>query len=115
MKKLIGFVLLLLFTFMFSKCSSSRKAIVAKPKVNYQTDIQTLVLSYCSPCHIPAKGGKKSALDNYAALNKNIDDIIKRIQLNPSEKGYMPNKNPKLSDSTINVFKQWKTDGLLEK
>jgi len=27
----------------------------------------------------------------------------------------MPFKHPKLSDSTINVFAEWKKDGLLEK
>ena len=41
--------------------------------------------------------------------------FLKSIQLNPGEKGFMPFKHPKLSDSTINVFVKWKEDGLLEK
>ena len=114
-KKVSSLLVMIIAVIIFSECSSSRKTVAPRRKLNYQADIQTLVLANCSPCHIPAKGGRKLALDNYAALNKNIDEIIRRIQLNPGEKGYMPNRNAKLSDSTINIFKQWKADGLLEK
>lgn len=118
MKKMPLFISLAIVGMVISYCSPEKKAArEAKrhPKLKYETNIKALVEANCSPCHIPAKGGKKTALDNFVAVNKNIDDIIHRIQLNPGDKGYMPNKNPKLSDSTINVFKQWKIDGQLEK
>jgi hypothetical protein len=54
-------------------------------------------------------------LDSYAALTKNIDDILRRVQLNPTDRGFMPDRRAKLSDSTINILKQWKADGMLEK
>jgi hypothetical protein len=54
-------------------------------------------------------------LNTYTAVSSSIDDIVTRIQLHPGEKGFMPFKRARLSDSTINVFKQWKADGLLEK
>jgi hypothetical protein len=73
-----------------------------------------LIVANCSPCHIPPKGFKK-ALDTYDAAKTNIDDMLTRINLNPGDRGFMPFKHPKLSDSTINVFAQWKKDGLLEK
>jgi hypothetical protein len=41
--------------------------------------------------------------------------MLTRINLNPGDRGFMPFKHPKLSDNTINVFAQWKKDGLLEK
>ncbi|MES1218310.1 MAG: hypothetical protein ABUT20_22580, partial [Bacteroidota bacterium] len=69
----------------------------------------------CSPCHIPAKGGNKKPYDNYANVSKDIDAMIQRIQLNPTDKGFMPFKGKKLSDSTIAIFQKWKADGLLEK
>ena len=47
-------------------------------------------------------------------MKTDIDEIVRRIQLNPGDKGYMPFKRPKLSDSTIMVFKQFKQDGVLE-
>jgi hypothetical protein len=47
---------------------------------------------------------------------QDIDEIIRRIELNPTDKGFMPfKKTAKLNDSTINVFKKWKADGMLEK
>ena len=81
----------------------------------YENSLQTLIVGNCSPCHIPQKGGQKKSYDNYANVKADIDEIIRRIQLNPSEKGYMPFKREKLSDSTVAVFKQWKADGMLEK
>lgn len=83
--------------------------------LTYEANVQQLVTANCSPCHIPASGGKKLALDSYNAVSKNIDDIIRRIELNPSDRDFMPFKHEKLSDSTINVFKQWKLDGMLAK
>jgi uncharacterized membrane protein len=100
-----------------SFCSGSKKAAAKKEraKVVYANELQTVIVGNCSPCHIPEKGGKKKAYDNYANVKSDIDDIIRRIELSPSEKGFMPmRKETKLSDSTIAVFKKWKEDGMLE-
>ncbi len=114
MKKYYVPLLLVLTSVIFSYCHSSKKATATVPKLTYQNDIQTLIAANCSPCHIPAKGGNKKAFDTYAAAQENIDAMISRIELNPADKGFMPFKKPKLSDSTIAVFKQWKTDGLIQ-
>ncbi|MBA4196761.1 MAG: hypothetical protein C0459_04320 [Chitinophaga sp.] len=100
-------------------CSSAKKAQSkaepAKPAaLTYEANIKPLIATKCSPCHIPPQG-RKEPYDNYANVKKDIDDIVRRISLNPGERGFMPQKNAKLSDSAINVFKQWKADGLLEK
>ena len=101
---------------LLSNCHSSKKAqAAAAPKPSYDNGVQTLVVNNCSPCHIPSKGGNKLALDTYAAVKDNIDDILARIQLEPGQRGFMPMNHPKLSDSTIAVFKQWKDEGTLEK
>lgn len=102
---------------LLSNCSNTKKvATVPVPKTTYETNLQTLVTANCSPCHIPANGGRKRAYDNYANLKSDIDEIIRRIDMNPTDRGFMPfRKAEKLSDSVINVFKQWKADGLLEK
>jgi uncharacterized membrane protein len=119
MKQFFFIVLVLSTALVFSYCSSSKKTMAAKPvavaKLNYETNVQHLVTENCSPCHIPAKGGHKLALDTYDALKTNIDDIISRIEKNPGERGFMPMRGAKLSDSTISVFKQWKADGLAAK
>jgi len=79
--------------------------------VSYAVNMKSIVADHCSPCHIPAKGGNKKALDNYDGLKSSIDDAIRRIELNPGDKGFMPAMHPKLSDSTIAVFKQWRDAG----
>ncbi|MER3497663.1 MAG: hypothetical protein C4308_02985 [Chitinophagaceae bacterium] len=115
MKKYFFLASITASVFVLTNCHSTKKAatepVVAK--ATYQTDVQNLVLNNCSPCHIHAKGGRVKPLDTYDALKANIDEVIHRIQLNPGDKGFMPFKRAKLSDSTINVFKKWRDDGLL--
>ena len=119
MKRFSVLVLLLALTaFVFSYCKTSKKATATMPaepaKVAYQNGMHTVIMANCSPCHIPEKGGNKKAYDNYANAKTDIDEILRRIQLAPGEKGFMPFKKDKLSDSTIAVFKKWKDDGLME-
>jgi hypothetical protein len=116
MKKVITLAAMATALIVFTNCSSSKKATASVPaKLTYETNIQTLVMSYCTPCHVPAKGGNKKAYDNFANVKTDIDEMIRRVELNPGDRGYMPFKKPKLSDSAITVFKKWKEDGLLEK
>jgi len=100
-----------------TNCDPSKKAAATVvPKMTYEGDLQAAIAGNCSPCHIPAKGGNKKAYDNFATVKTDIDEMIRRIELNPGEKGFMPfKKTAKLSDSTINLFKQWRDDGALEK
>lgn len=99
---------------MFSYCSSSKKA-ANTAVVTYDASVISVITEKCSPCHIPEKGGRVKPLNTYDAVRADIDDIIRRISLNPGDNGFMPFKHDKLSDSTIAVFKQWKEDGLREK
>lgn len=128
MKKLLVFTLLMAAAIVFSYCSSTKKttstasttaAGVSKEPVKtaslYAGNVETVIMNNCSPCHIPPKGNK-TAYNNYETVKLNIDEIIRRIELNPTDKGFMPfKKTEKLNDSTINVFKQWKEDGMMEK
>lgn len=116
MKKFLILTVLVALTIIISNCGSSKKAMASAPKSNYETNLKTLIADNCSPCHIPAKGGNKKAYDNFANVKTDIDEMIRRMELNPGERGFMPfRKMTKLSDSTIAVFKQWRADGLLEK
>lgn len=117
MKKISLLALIVTGGFILSNCNPAKKATASAPaKLTYEANLMTVVANNCSPCHIPANGGKKKAYDNYTSVKTDIDEIIRRIELNPADKGFMPfKKTAKLSDSTITVFKQWKADGLLEK
>ena len=116
MKKLLFVSLMAAVAVVFYNCHGSKKAAAAMPppKLNYATNVKSVIEMNCSPCHISGKGNKKP-YDNYANVKADIDEILRRIDLNPTDRGFMPFRKPaKLSDSTIAVFKQWKTDGLLE-
>ena len=100
----------------FAYCNGPKKAMAAAPpKSTYASNLQVVIAANCSPCHIPSKGGNKKPYDNFASVKTDIDEIIHRIELNPGDRGFMPMRKSKLSDSTIAVFKQWRNDGLLEK
>ena len=109
MKKRLVFLLLPAFAIL-QFCSPSKKATVVKS--NFEENIKPLVSTSCSPCHTT---GNKSKLLEFAVAKEQADDIIRRINLTPADKGFMPFKHPKLSDSAIAVFVKWKADGLLEK
>ncbi|HYC40149.1 MAG TPA: hypothetical protein VEB63_06630 [Chitinophagaceae bacterium] len=96
-------------------CGSS-KNLAETPRLTYESDLSTVIMNNCTPCHIPAKGGFKKAYDNYANVKTDIDEMIRRMELDPSDKGFMPfKKKARLPDSTIAVFKRWRADGLREK
>lgn len=120
MKKIYFISAITALAFFLSYCCGTRK-MTGKDnpppvaKTNFKTDMAPVIMAHCSPCHIPASGGKKKAYDVYANLKSDIDDIIRRIEMNPGEKGFMPfKKNEKLPESVIALFKKWKTDGLME-
>ena len=57
----------------------------------------------------------KKAYDNYANVKADIDEIIRRIELNPTDKGFMPfKKSQKMAADTIAIFKSFKDGGSLE-
>jgi hypothetical protein len=116
MKKIYVFIAMAILSSGLTYCSSSKKAVAAAvPKTTYSTTLAPVIAEKCSPCHIPSKGGNKKAYDNYANVKADIDSIIRRIELNPTDKGFMPFKRPyKLAADTIAIFKSFKEGGLLE-
>jgi hypothetical protein len=95
-------------------CSSSKKA-TKVPKTTYTANLSTVITTNCTPCHIPSKGGNKKPYDNYANVKADIDEMIRRIQLNPTDKGFMPfKKTEKLPADVVAVFQKFKADGSLE-
>ena len=114
MKKWFVLTSMIATAIVFYNCHGSKKATASTPKLTYNSNLKAVIETNCSPCHIAGKGNKKP-YDNYANVKADIDDMIRRIELNPTDRGFMPfRKSAKLDASTINVFKQWKTDGALE-
>jgi hypothetical protein len=117
MKKLFTVSVVAISLLVFSNCSSGKKTTgKVIPKSTYTTDLSVVIMNNCAPCHIPVKGGFKKSYDNFDNVKTDIDEIIRRIELVPTEKGFMPfKKTAQLPDTTIAKFKKWRDDGLLEK
>lgn len=115
MKKIQVLIILVICSLLLTYCSASRKGAKKVPPTTYSTDLSVVIASNCAPCHIPAKGGNKKPYDNYANVKADIDEMIRRIELNPADRGFMPfRKTEKLPADVVAVFKKWKTDGMLE-
>ena len=108
---------------LFSNCHTQKKSTTSTTttntapttaKVAYSANVKSVVETNCSPCHFPSKGGNKKPLDSYDNLKGSIDDVIRRVQLNPTDMGFMPFKHQKLSDTTIAILTQWRDAGMPE-
>src|SRR4051812_47737203 len=114
MKK-IFFISFALFVFIACshKMSSSTSSSTAKPKADanalYISDIKPVLEIKCSPCHFPDKGGFKASLASYDSASKYIVDMVRRVQLNPTDHDYMPFKGKRapLTPTEIASFKAW--------
>ncbi len=100
---------------LFQFCAGSKKKAAAAPAYTFEANVLPLIKTKCAPCHI-APDGKKKHYVAYDVVKADIDSLIRRVVLNPGEKGFMPfKKSEKLPDSLIAVFVKWKADGMLEK
>ena len=112
--KNFSFVLTLIIIIGFAACS--KKSNPAKVKyTTYTEDILPLLQAKCSPCHMPSKGGNKANFENYEGAKKYGDELLARVIKNPTDRGFMPKMNPKLSEDEIAVIRKWNEQGLLEK
>lgn len=90
-------VLLLLPAFAILQFRSPSKKASAPPvvKSTFEQHVKPLVSTSCAPCHTT---GNKSKLLQFAVAKDEADDIIRRVNLTPADKGFMPFKHAKLSD-----------------
>lgn len=117
MKKtiLLSSICLSFVIIIFSCSRKSAAALASKKQADhialYESSVKPLIAAKCAPCHLPTEGGKKKPFDNYDSVKSVSADIVRRIELNPNEKGFMPFRKPKLSAEEIAVFKKWVEEG----
>lgn len=118
MKNKLSFFLAFFAITLFSFCTSTKKTTststsdaAAKPAFTYEKDVAPIIQASCAPCHF-SETGKVKYLDTYGAASKNIEEILKRVQLPVDHEGYMPlqSKKPALTDRQIAVLKKWQED-----
>jgi uncharacterized FlgJ-related protein len=104
-----------LFQFCAGSKSKPAATTATKQATTFEANVLPLLKTKCTPCHM-APDGKKKHYVTYDVVKTDIDDMIRRVSLSPTDKGFMPfKKTEKLPDSLIAVFVKWKADGLLEK
>ena len=103
----LSFVLIIFSCSRKSSAAATTSKKMAADVAMYETSVKPLIAAKCAPCHFPSEGGKKRALDTYDSVKVVAADIVRRVELNPGEKGFMPFKKPKLSAEEIAVFKKW--------
>ena len=119
MKHLFAAITLLTLIIFVSCAKKTAPAATAaeapKPKAtSYTADVLPLLQAKCSPCHIPSKGGNKANFETYATASKFGTAMVERVQKNPGERGFMPMRNPKLSEAEITIVKKWVEGGMSE-
>ena len=98
------------------KASPSKSAEPTAPAATtYSGPVQALIEAKCTPCHIPSKGGRKVDLDSYASAVKVGADIVARVQMDPTARGFMPMRGTKLAAEEIDLLKKWVDGGMKEK
>ncbi len=86
------------------------------PQISYASDVAPIIKRSCSPCHFPAQNGKKDPLDSYKSMQKEIIEVIARVEMDEDNIKFMPYKKKKqsLSKDEIKLLKNWAQGGFLE-
>ncbi|WP_426279329.1 hypothetical protein ACN9MN_08930 [Chryseobacterium sp. S-02] len=82
-------------------------------QVTYNKDVKPLIDANCIVCHSAGGAAAFQPWTSYTQVKNHIDDILDRIQKPVGDPQKMP-QGGALSSSQINIFIQWKTDGLIE-
>ncbi|MTI38161.1 hypothetical protein [Fulvivirga lutimaris] len=106
-------VLILTSSIIFQNCKPQQKVSDSEKLISYEVDIKPLMVRSCTPCHFP-ENGKKKMLDTHDKVVADISEIIRRIELQPEEKGYMPFKSKReaFSPEEIALLKTWVDQGM---
>ena len=81
--------------------------------ISFESNIKPIILAKCDPCH--SGNGYQTPYNQYANAKNAIDTILVRINLEESNSSFMPNGSSKLDQSELDLFSQWKLEGLIEK
>lgn len=117
MKRFGIMAILMLLASVLQFCGSAKKikTAAAGQPTTFEANVLPVIKAKCAPCHVAPIGTKKHLTD-FASAREEADSILRRIQLNPGEKGFMPyRKSERLPDSLVQVFVKWKAEGFREK
>lgn len=82
--------------------------------ISFSSQIEPLIQQNCSVSGCHASGFVSPSLTSHSEISANADDILTRIQLDPTNSQLMPSGGPKLADSLIQQFNCWVSQGKLD-
>ena len=109
-------LLLAISIFIISACSTHKSSLdtytsTMDREVTFNKDIMPILDRSCLSCH--SGDSKLDHFDDMDEVKEEIGEIIERVELDPSNKKYMPykQKQPGLSPEEIKLFKEWAVKG----
>lgn len=90
----------------FPKALSIKVSATAAPPVSFGVDVKPILQARCVSCH--------GEFSDYAAVKNKVDQILNRIQLEPTSALFMPKGGNPLTQAQIDLIKKWKADGLAQ-
>ncbi|HET8838087.1 MAG TPA: hypothetical protein VFM82_03745 [Flavobacteriaceae bacterium] len=109
-----------LFTLIIGCTSVSTEDLVAPipiDEITYTTNIQPIVANNCVLCHSnPPENGAPMPLTSYEFVKDAMETrgLLDRIQRSEGTPGAMPLGGPRLPQTLIDIFEQWKANGMPE-
>lgn len=82
--------------------------------VSFSEKIEPLINTNCATSGCHAAGFTSPTLTTHAEIAANANQILVRIQKDPTSNQLMPFGGPKLADSLIQQFKCWVNQGSLD-
>jgi uncharacterized membrane protein len=116
------FFIVLLFTSVLVSCTDDNPETLSDVKpitglATYNQNVKSIIDNNCVVCHAttPVNGAPMSLVTydqvKNAVLNRGL---LTRISLENGDSSLMPKGGPRLPQTTIDIIKKWKEDGLLE-
>lgn len=82
--------------------------------VTYTNSVKAIIDANCIGCHGNSNPLANLSLTNYNQVKAEIDDVIDRIERAQGAQGMMPQSGTRLPQSSIDIIKKWRDDGLIE-
>lgn len=106
------FLLSFTFTILFSSCTKDKTQPPECPtEISFSQDIEPLIQTNCSLSGCHASGFTSPALTSYAEISAHAENMLSRMQLDPTNSLLMPSGGPKLDSLIISNFACWIAQG----
>lgn len=105
------------FAFVVASCKSDKITPLdadCPEVISFSEKIEPMIVANCATSGCHGTGFTSPALTTHNEIAASANQILVRIQLDPTSNQLMPSGGPKLADSLIQDFKCWVNQGTLD-